>query len=190
MEKFFELDLKVKELLIKVKPQKLNYDIDYIIKYVDGLLNSMNIIKESFNKIVSMFGLDKSINNIINDKFMEYERIILNCNYDYDKLQKIYEDNFIRMTNGIQEILEENFYAYNANRNEYKVFMECKSINDYLHAFHFYVINNDDLYHTMPVVSEKVNINDEKIVLYGRENELAYNLFKEYPINLDCGVTI
>lgn len=34
MEKFLELDLKIKELIIKMKPQKINYDSHYIIKYV------------------------------------------------------------------------------------------------------------------------------------------------------------
>ena len=49
MQKFFELDLKIKELIIKMKPPKLNYDKHYYMKYVDELLLNLKSIEETYN---------------------------------------------------------------------------------------------------------------------------------------------
>lgn len=189
MEKFFELDLKIKDLLIKMKPERINYDEHYNIKYVDNLLKTLEIIKESFLNIVNMLNLSNEINSIIESKFKQYESKILSCNYDMGKIQKVYETEFLPMTSGLQEKLEKNLFAYNSNRNDIFVMEKCKTINDYLHAFHFYVVNDEDFYHKMPVIDKKININDEEITLCGRSTELSQNLFKSFPKSLDIGPT-
>ena len=44
--------------------------------------------------------------------------------------------------------LQKNLFGYNINRKEVESFEKCKTINDYLHAFHFYIVNNEKIFHT------------------------------------------
>lgn len=129
------------------------------------------------------------IKEIIEEKFNEYESKILNCNYDYDRLYAVYEKNILNMTPHLEDILQENFYGASINRNERLVFSKCNTINDILHALHFYVVNNEQYYRGMPVINSKKNSNGYNIVLYGKENELADGLFDNFPDTMDVGST-
>lgn len=189
MEKFFEIDLKIKNLLVKMKPERINYDVYYNVKYVDNLLKILKIIKKLFLNIVSMLGLSNEINSIIESKFEQYELKILSCNYNMDKIQKIYETDFLHMTNGLQEEFEKNLFGYNINKNEIFIIKKCKTINDYLHAFHFYMVNDEKFYHKMPVISTKQNFKNWQITLCGKNTELSQMLFENFPEQLDVGLT-
>lgn len=187
LDKFFKIDLKIKDLILKTKPNEKIYDTSGAIKYVDNLIKELDTIKDYFFWIIDTYNMTPYLKDVINNSFNEYNEKLLNSNYDYDKLTRIYQECILKMTVGLEKELQKNLFGYNINRKEVKSFEKCKTINDYLHAFHFYIVNNEKIFHSMPIIDRKINKDDEPIILFGKENDLSRDLFNKYPVELGTG---
>lgn len=187
LDKFFKIDLKIKDLILKTKPNEKTYDTSGAIKYVDNLIKELDTIKDYFFWVIDTYNMSPYLKDVINNSFDEYDEKLLNSNYDYDRLTRIYEECILKMTSGLEEKLQNDLFGFNVNRKEVESFEKCKTINDYLHAFHFYIVNNEKIFHSMPVIDRKINKDDEPIILFGKENDLSRDLFNKYPVELDTG---
>ena len=187
LDKFFKIDLKIKDLILKTKPNEKTYDTSGAIKYVDNLIKELDTIKDYFFWVIDTYNMSPYLKDVINNSFNEYNEKLLNSNYDYDKLTRIYQECILKMTVGLEKELQKNLFGYNINRKEVKSFEKCKTINDYLHAFHFYIVNNEKIFHSMPIIDRKINKDDEPIILFGKENDLSRDLFNKYPVELGTG---
>jgi len=187
LDKFFKIDLKIKDLILKTKPNEKTYDTSGAIKYVDNLIKELDTIKDYFFWIIDTYSMCPYLKDVINNSFNEYNEKLLNSNYDYDKLTRIYQECILKMTSGLDKELQKNLFGYNINRKEVESFEKCKTINDYLHAFHFYIVNNEKIFHSMPIIDRKINKDDEPIILFGKENDLSRDLFNKYPVELGTG---
>lgn len=187
LDKFFKIDLKIKDLILKTKPNEKTYDTSGAIKYVDNLIKELDTIKDYFFWVIDTYNMSPYLKDVINNSFDEYDEKLLNSNYDYDRLTRIYEECILKMTSGLEKELQKNLFGYNINRKEVKSFEKCKTINDYLHAFHFYIVNNEKIFHSMPIIDRKINKDDEPIILFGKENDLSRDLFNKYPVELGTG---
>lgn len=187
LDKFFKIDLKIKDLILKTKPNEKIYDTSGAIKYVDNLIKELDTIKDYFFWVIDTYNMSPYLKDVINNSFNEYNEKLLNSNYDYDRLTRIYQECILKMTVGLEKELQKNLFGYNINRKEVESFEKCKTINDYLHAFHFYIVNNEKIFHSMPIIDRKINKDDEPIILFGKENDLSRDLFNKYPVELDTG---
>lgn len=187
LDKFFKIDLKIKDLILKNRPNEKTYDTSGAIKYVDNLIKELDTIKDYFFWVIDTYNMSPYLKDVINNSFNEYNEKLLNSNYDYDKLTRIYQECILKMTVGLEKELQKNLFGYNINRKEVKSFEKCKTINDYLHAFHFYIVNNEKIFHSMPIIDRKINKDDEPIILFGKENDLSRDLFNKYPVELGTG---
>lgn len=187
LDKFFKIDLKIKNLILKTRPNEKTYDTSGAIKYVDNLINELDTIKDYFFWVIDTYNMSPYLKDVINNSFNEYNEKLLNSNYDYDRLTRIYEECILKMTSGLEEKLQNDLFGFNVNRKEVESFEKCKTINDYLHAFHFYIVNNENIFQAMPIVDRKMNKNDEQVILFGKENDLSRDLFNKYPLELDTG---
>lgn len=187
LDKFFKIDLKIKDLILKTKPNEKIYDTSGAIKYVDNLIKELDTIKDYFFWIIDTYNMTPYLKDVINNSFNEYNEKLLNSNYDYDRLTRIYQECILKMTVGLEKELQKNLFGYNINRKEVESFEKCKTINDYLHAFHFYIVNNEKIFHSMPIIDRKINKDDEPIILFGKENDLSRDLFNKYPVELGTG---
>lgn len=187
LDKFFKIDLKIKDLILKTKPNEKIYDTSGAIKYVDNLIKELDTIKDYFFWIIDTYSMCPYLKDVINNSFNEYNEKLLNSNYDYDKLTRIYQECILKMTSGLDKELQKNLFGYNINRKEVESFEKCKTINDYLHAFHFYIVNNEKIFHSMPIIDIQINKDDEPIILFGKENDLSRDLFNKYPVELGTG---
>ena len=187
LDKFFKIDLKIKDLILKTKPNEKTYDTSGAIKYVDNLINELDTIKDYFFWVIDTYNMSPYLKDVINNSLNEYNEKLLNSNYDYDRLIRIYQECILKMTSGLDKELQKNLFGYNINRKEVESFEKCKTINDYLHAFHFYIVNNEKIFHSMPVIDRKINKDDEPIILFGKENDLSRDLFNKYPVELGTG---
>lgn len=189
MEKFFLSNLKIKKILNDSFPEeKYNYDQDSKMNYGDILYKSFRNIRDEFFKMTSSF-LKPEIMEAIDKQFYLYEQEFLNCNYDYDKLKNLYKKYLSNMSEDLVNAVNENCKGYYLDRNINGLINNCTSVNELLHVLHSYVVNNEEYYQSMPKIAEKSNTIDEKIVLYGRDSELANNIFESIPIDLDMGST-
>lgn len=187
LDKFFKIDLKIKDLILKTRPNEKTYDTSGAIKYVDNLIKELDTIKDYFFWVIDTYNMSPYLKDIINNSLNEYNEKLLNSNYDYDRLTRIYEECILKMTVGLEKELQKNLFGYNINRKEVESFEKCKTINEYLHAFHFYIVNNEKIFHSMPVIDRKINKDDEPIILFGKENDLSRDLFNKYPVELGTG---
>lgn len=187
LDKFFKIDLKIKDLILKTRPNEKTYDTSGAIKYVDNLIKELDTIKDYFFWVIDTYNMSPYLKDVINNSINEYNEKLLNSNYDYDRLTRIYEECILKMTVGLEKELQKNLFGYNINRKEVESFEKCKTINDYLHAFHFYIVNNEKIFHSMPVIDRKINKDDEPIILFGKENDLSRDLFNKYPVELGTG---
>lgn len=187
LDKFFKIDLKIKDLILKNRPNEKTYDTSGAIKYVDNLIKELDTIKDYFFWVIDTYNMSPYLKDVINNSINEYNEKLLNSNYDYDRLTRIYEECILKMTVGLEKELQKNLFGYNINRKEVKSFEKCKTINDYLHAFHFYIVNNEKIFHSMPIIDRKINKDDEPIILFGKENDLSRDLFNKYPVELGTG---
>ena len=165
------------KVYISVRPTRYSYN----------LIKELDTIKDYFFWIIDTYNMTPYLKDVINNSFNEYNEKLLNSNYDYDKLTRIYQECILKMTVGLEKELQKNLFGYNINRKEVKSFEKCKTINDYLHAFHFYIVNNEKIFHSMPIIDRKINKDDEPIILFGKENDLSRDLFNKYPVELGTG---
>ena len=176
LENFFDLDLKIKDLIEKARPNI--YDADSV-ELEKTLLKVFDVIRKSINEMLN-FTL-KAYENNINNKLNLIEKEILDCNYDVKKLLNVYEKYFYKMNPELKKSLQENIYGYGLLFNEAKPLDDCISINDILHYLHFHVINDTNLLKLMNKINEKGE--HDKITLYGKESELADKVFKKLDIS-------
>lgn len=186
MQRFFSMDLKIKDLIIKMKPPRLNYGEEFYIKYVDELLQNLKKIEEVYFYFVDYLGMTSDVKDIINDKFKNMELEFINCNYKIENLEKVYEKYIYSMSYDAIKEINENFYGYSVNRKEYEVLSKCNTVNDMLHAFHSYLVNNEDFYQNIPIIEIKhINEYEDEINLCGKKTELSKELFDSFPTEIN-----
>lgn len=189
IENFFRLDLKIKDLLCKCKPEELNtYNDELGIKYGEKLLDVLEIIKDCFYQMILEMNLGNDIEKIVNERFELYKNKIINSNYDLDKLKAIYKNYFYEMDEGIISRIKNECVGYTFPDIN-SVAKDCLTINELLHLFHQYVTNNENYYQTMPKIAQKTNFENAKITLYGRDNTLARQIYNTFPLDMSCGYT-
>lgn len=181
LERFFELDLKVKKLIEVSRPNL--YDADPV-EIESKLMSSVNSTRLMLNQMVLLSGLD------LEEEFDELHENILNdiknCNYNINKLESVYENDFLRMTNGFEDSLEENIFGYCNKEKIYIPLEHCKTINDMLHYVHFYVMNNEDTFKNMDEIDVKKQDDEVEWMtykLYGKDTEIARDIFNKLPEN-------
>lgn len=190
IESFFNKNLKIKN-------QIMNLKIDYsyqlkeedIEKYIRQIYDTLNSIEQDFMKIINDFKLGDYISNLIQNKFNLYKERLLNIGYDFYKLQSFYEKCFYELSDEVINQTKNEIKGYYLFTNITPIINKCNSINELLHVIHYYIINNDKIYQSMPKISNKTNDFKEQINLYGKENDLAYNLFAFFPSDVFVGTT-
>lgn len=71
-----------------------------------------------------------------------------------------------------------------------EVLIDAKRMNELLHVFHSYMLNNEFFYQNLPVLGRFKNNIGEDITIHGKNNnELAKSLFSNFPKELDAGIT-
>ena len=175
LERFFELDLKAKNIIENARPNL--YDIDPVIEE-KKMINAIDQIKVVMNEMLSYFyGMYKEK---INNKLDSIKESIEKCNLRADELLKAYESFFLIMNKDLEDLMQESSIAYTMKSDQPKVIEKCKSVNELLHSIHFFVINDENIMHTMNIIDSKITDKNKKVTLYGKENDIARDIFKEY----------
>lgn len=105
LKKFFDLNLKIKEILSTSAIDKSGYsDEFYATEGADKLIDSFETIEVYFNKMLSCFDL-KDFKEEVNQKFKEMKKSLLENSYNYESLSNSYKNVFADMKpNFIKEV--------------------------------------------------------------------------------------
>lgn len=190
IEKFFEYDLTVKKLLVECYPNSyLKGNIDGLNDYSDRLEKSIKEIKYCINYMMDFakyYDFDKKS---VNDFFNNLEREFYNTELNYDAYSKFYNKYLANMREKFVSKLGNETYAYGAFNNQVRL-SSATSVNELLHIIHMSVTNTEYLYDDIPKLEEDVVDKFTSNVLYGKENELASDIFHEVCKKANKGFTM
>lgn len=193
MKEFFERDMKIKETLMSLAPTEADdYDELSRMEYVDKLEKGLDSLEYDTLASIKKFGFGEELNNTIREYFANKKKSMVVGKYEAGICQKIYNSEFASMSENFIEEVKEGFvgYAFFSNPSKLPGFVKkAKTVNELLHSIHSSIVNNDEILESMPQMGTKRNTIEEPITLYGEENEVAEKIFKEFPLEMDCGIT-
>lgn len=193
MKEFFERDMKIKETLMSLAPTEADdYDELSRMEYVDKLEKELDSLEYDTLASIKKFGFGEELNNTIREYFANKKKSMAVGKYEAGICQKIYNSEFASMSENFIEEVKEGFvgYAFFSNPSKLPGFVKkAKTVNELLHSIHSSIVNNDEILESMPQMGTKRNTIEEPITLYGEENEVAEKIFKEFPLEMDCGIT-
>ena len=192
MKEFFERDMKIKETLMSLAPTEADdYDELSRMEYVDKLEKGLDSLEYDTLASIKKFGFGEELNNTIREYFANKKKSMAVGKYEAGICQKIYNSEFASMSENFIEEVKEGFvgYAFFSNPSKLPGFVKkAKTVNELLHSIHSSIVNNDEILESMPQKGTKRNTIEEPITLYGEENEVAEKIFKEFPLEMDCGI--
>lgn len=189
---FLKCDIKIKEILIRLAPHEVDdWNEESRIEYINKLYNGLNQLKNMFLSSVEKFEFGPVVNKAIIDYFEKASRGFLIGKYESGICQKMYASQFACMNEKFIENVKEKFVGYSTTEisDLVNVVNKAATVNELLHAIHSYIINNENILQSMPIIGHKENIEGEDITLYGEENDVAQRVFNEFPLEMDCGIT-
>lgn len=193
MKEFFERDMKIKETLMSLAPTEADdYDELSRMEYVDKLEKGLDSLEYDTLASIKKFGFGEELNNTIREYFANKKKSMAVGKYEAGICQKIYNSEFASMSENFIEEVKEGFvgYAFFSNPSKLPGFVKkAKTVNELLHSIHSSIVNNDEILESMPQMGTKRNTIEEPITLYGEENEVAEKIFKEFPLEMNCGIT-
>jgi len=189
IETFFKLNLEIKNLMLKCAPNDTdNYNMDSSIKYGDKLYFAIEDIKDMFIKLFNILNINH-LSDYLDKLFKHYQEELLNCNYNFKKMKDFYQNNFSNMNPSLIDKIKDTFIGYYFFNSLETIIGEVKTINELLHVLHSYILNNEHIYQSMPVIQKRQILNGSPITLYGKKNMIAKNLFNNIPVDLFLGPT-
>ncbi len=190
MKEFFERDMKIKETLMTLAPTEADdYDELSRMEYVDKLEKGLDSLEYDTLASIKKFGFGEELNNTIREYFANKKKSMAVGKYEAGICQKIYNLKFASMSENFVEEVKEGFVGYARFSNQSKFVRKAKTVNELLHSLHSSIVNNDEILESMPQIGTKRNTIEEPITLYGEENEVAEKIFKEFPLEMGCGIT-
>ena len=189
---FFENDMKIKKTLINMAPSEIDdFDEASRIEYVDKLYKELDGLEHEFLASVKNLKLNSEVDEAIKNYFDKTREKILMGKYDKGICQYLYSSQFAGMNAKFVEEVKQKCVGYTMQQNSglVELIHKARTSNELLHAIHSYIVNNNYILEKMPLISQKVNEIGENITLYGEENEVAQNIFNQFPLDMDCGVT-
>ncbi len=192
LKRFFKADSKMKETLIRIAPESPDdYSEESRMKYTDKLLDELKGFEIQFLQISKDMGFGDETQNALKEKFSELQKKFLISKYDSGVGTNLYKDNFSNMNEDLVEEIKDTFVGYTsldtAKLTEF--IKQASSVNELLHIFHSYIINNEQIMQSMPLIDSKINNMKYPINWYGEETELSRTLFKKFPMEMDVGTT-
>lgn len=190
MKEFFERDMKIKETLIRLAPTEADdYDELSRMEYVDKLEKGLDSLEYDTLASIKNFNFGEELNNTIKEYFVDKKKSLNIGKYEAGICQKIYNSEFASMRENFIEEVKEGFVGYARSSEQSEFAKKAKTVNELLHSIHSSIVNNDEILESMPKIGTKRNTIEEPITLYGEENEVAERIFKEFPLEMDCGIT-
>lgn len=187
LKKFFDIDMKIKRELLRLAPtEKDDASEESRMEYADKLYEAIRDLEAEFIDMTRGLLEENSIViEMVKAHFQKAKQAFCLGHYDRGVIQKLYRDQLTDMSPKLVEKVKSEFVGYTYRQDLAEVIKQSKSVNELLHVMHSYVVNNEGLLQSLPVIETKSNIEDYPITLYGEETELARKLFDEFPVDLD-----
>jgi hypothetical protein len=172
---FFDYDIRIKNMIVSLIPNKELYDKEEQVSYLDNLYKGLKDIEYYILKINKLLKLDE-LNEDINEFFDNLKADLDATGYRYRRVISFYEAFITDMHSSFVRKVNESIYGYSDIKIK-DVFNEITTVNELIHFYHMYIINNENIYRNTPVLEEKKYDNNNKVVLCGDNNIKAKEIF-------------
>ena len=162
------------------------YNSDDLMQYSNGLSDTLNQIEYLFLKIDRDFEL--SMHDYIINLFDSYQDKLMDSSNDYFKIQNMYGEIFSNNDETYTEEVNTNFFGYSI-ANKIDILKHAKTINELLNGIKSFIINNEKIYQSLPLISSKEIDNKEEVKLYNSDADLGKTIFDSFPGYLNVGET-
>jgi hypothetical protein len=184
MERFFNYNLKVKELMNMLMPTELDfYNDETKFKYTDKVLECIERIDIYLNKMMLEYHLPQNIIKLFNLKIKELQKKVNSKEFyavikqGKDSVLKFIRTYISDMRVEFIDSIKKGFAGYYI----YYGFdvLQPTTINEFLHYVHSYVINNENFYSEIPTINSlKEEDFSGQINLRGINNEIGNELYE------------
>ena len=190
LQHFFSVDIKIKKELFDIAPQSLDgyMDEESVSKYTDKLNDSLIYI---FNELkcvtLDIFGKDSHVFKKICLLEKNTMESFYNCGFDINELKSFYQKYISNMDPAFIDNVKNKCVGYAFSGTS--PIETALSISEILHFIHSYIVNNEKILQSLPLLNEKNNNYNYPISLRGIKNPMFEQIFKMFPNDLDCGWT-
>ena len=190
LNSFFETDMKIKEVLIKLAPNDMDeYNEESRMNYIEKLDKELDYIQFEMQGILKNFKLGECAQTAINQYFTQIKNKLLLDKYQQGICHEIYSKYFANMDANFVECVKEECVGYTLTKDLSNLINKSTTINELLHAIHSYITNDEQILKAVSVLGQKEKDEETSITLRGEENELAKKIFEDFPMKMNCGST-
>lgn len=187
---FFKTDLRIKRELMTSAPEPSDdYDESSRMEYVDEAYRTFKGFRSDFAQIERDFHFGDFISGATDDFFHRGAEHFAPGNYNSGITEKIYRNEFTDMRPDFVEQVKDECVGYTFGGNLGALIQDSRTVNELLHAYHSYIMNNENILQGVPAVDEKENDYGYNITLRGDDSPLSRQVFDAIPDNLDVGNT-
>lgn len=173
IENFFKIDLIIKNLINNTFPNNADRNNpSEIISYVQKLNDTIDRIELLFLRIVRSFEFGSNIEEYIENTFKKYQQQVLECGYNYYRLEQTFIKMFTSMSPELVKKVNEEIIGYSCLIDLEDILSQTTSINEILHVFHTYVVNNENI-----LQSSMMQLEKGRTRLYGEKTPIATSIF-------------
>lgn len=183
MQKFFKYNLQIKNILYNTVPKESDgYNKSTLIEYSDKLFQAINDIEYYINVILDSFDFALEDKKYFNKFIKALKQELIRSGYKFTKLSLFYETCFSNMA---EELVNKVGNEIKGGGEPKSVALkEAKSINEICHIIHQTIINNENNFRNLPVISQKQNHEGYNITLYGIDTPISRLVFNSIPYSL------
>lgn len=175
---FLNDDLAVKKIMFQIAPSEIDeYNEDSLVEYSDKLHHGLkdatfylSRMMDTADSIETKYEKDfLSTFEPLRNKLSEIENDAINTKINNNQLRSFYQSHISNIHSDFVKNVTHDVFAYNIKRKEntQKIGESASSINEILHLVHSYVMRNEDVMESLPVLSKDPNTNNG---LYGDED--------------------
>lgn len=184
IKRFFTYNMNIKNILFNTKPKETDkYNKETLIKYSNKLFQAINDIEYYMNVMLEDFNFLDEDKKYFNNYIKALKNELIKCDYDFNKLSTFYTTCFTNMSEELFNKVGNQIKG--ASMYSYVDLKEAKSLNEMLHIVHQTIINNENNFRNLPVISRKQNHEGNNITLYGEDTTISRVVFNSIPISID-----
>ena len=173
IENFFKIDLIIKNLINNTFPNNADRNNpSEIISYVQKLNDTIDRIELLFLRIVRSFEFGSNIEEYIENTFKKYQQQVLECGDNDYRLEQTFIKMITSMSPELVKKVNEEIIGYSCFIDLEDILSQSTSINEILHVFHTYVVNNENI-----LQSSMMQLEKGKTRLYGEKTPIATSIF-------------
>lgn len=174
IKNFFKIDLRVKRELMQAAPSPADdYDEASRMDYVEEAYRTFRDFRSDFSQINRDFGFGDYIDKQTNAFFQRGAEHFALGSYNSGVTKQIYQNEFTKLRRDFVEKVKDECVGYTLSGNLGSLIAESGSVNELLHAYHSFIMNNEGILQAVPPIATKENSRGYPITLRGETSPLA-----------------